>query len=135
MFVQHGEEFWWGLGADSAGTQSELSLKFLPHDWQSSDDVQVNLEGQSFTVHDPLLKADPRKVVRVIIPPEVSIGALIPIAELRDHDLSLLIMAIALVDTEARRLGRWRMLPRLASGLPEPIRGLGSGRQTGHYRP
>jgi hypothetical protein len=27
------------------------------------------------------------------------------------------------------------MLPRLASGLPEPIRGLGSGRQNGHYRP
>lgn len=135
VFVQHGEEYWWGLGADGAGTQAELSIKFLPHNWQSSDDVQVNLEGQRFTVHDPLLKSDPRKVVSVIIPADVSIGELIPIAELREHDLSLLIMAIALVDTEDRRLNRWRILPRLASGLPEPIRGLGSGRQTGHYRP
>ena len=71
----------------------------------------------------------------VIIPADVSIGELIPIAELREHDLSLLIMAIAFVDTEDRRLNRWRILPRLASGLPEPVRGLGSGRQTGHYRP
>jgi len=135
VFVQHGEEYWWGLGADGAGTLAQLSIKFLPHNWQWSDDVQVNLEGQRFTVHDPLLKADPRKVVSVIIPAQVSIGELIPIAELREHDLSLLIMAIALVYTEARRLNRWRMLPQLASGLPEPIRGLGSGRQTGHYRP
>jgi hypothetical protein len=135
MFVRHGQEYWWGLGADGAGTQAEVSIKFLPHNWQSSDDVQVNLEGQRFTVHDPLLKEDPRNIVSVIIPAEVSIGELIPIAELREHDLSLLIMMIAVVDTEAGRLNRWRMLPRLASGLPEPIRGLGSGRQAGHYRP
>jgi hypothetical protein len=134
-FVQHGEEYWWGLGTHGAGTQAELSIKFLPHNWRSSDDVQVNLEGLRFNVHDPLLKSDPQKVVSVIIPAEVSIGELIPIAELRQHNLSLLIMAIALVDTEARRLDRWRMLPRIASVLPEPIRGLGSGRQTGHYRP
>jgi hypothetical protein len=134
-FVRHGEEYWWGLRADGAGTQVSPSIKFIPHDWDSSEDVQVNLDGQRFTVHDPLLKADPRKVVSVIIPAEVSIGELIPIAELRQHNLTLLIMAIALVDTEARRLNRWRILPRIASGLPEPIRGLGSGRQTGHYRP
>jgi hypothetical protein len=95
VFVQHGEEYWWGLRADGAGTQAELSIKFFPHNWQSSDDFQVDLEGQRFTVHDPLLKADPRKVVSVIIPAEVSIGELIPVADLREHDLSLLILAIA----------------------------------------
>jgi hypothetical protein len=134
-FVQHGEEYWWGLRTAGAGTQAELSIKFFPHNWQSSDDVQVNVEGHRFTVDDPLLKADPRKVVSVIIPAEANIGELIRIADLREHDLSFLILAIAGADTEARRLNRWRMLPRLASGLPEPIRGLGSGRQTGHSRP
>jgi hypothetical protein len=52
VFMQHGQEYRWGLRADGAGTEAELSIKFFPLNWLSSDDVQVTVEGQRFNVHE-----------------------------------------------------------------------------------
>jgi hypothetical protein len=121
----------WGLRPEEPSSALNLRASFFPHDWSASDDVQINLSWQRVTVTDPDLKADPRPFVGVTLPSEAFTGDLTPIAIVEKHGLELSWIAFAEGDTERRRHDRWRVRPDLTAALPEPLRGLTSGHQTG----
>jgi hypothetical protein len=62
------------------------------------------------------------------IPHEV--WTLVPPARLAEHGLTLSVVALSAADTERRRLGKWRVLPELASYLPSRCSAMASGRQS-----
>jgi len=54
----------------------------------------------------------------------------VPPARLAEHGLTLSVVALSAADTERRRLGKWRVLPELASYLPSRCSAMASGRQS-----
>lgn len=134
VFLDDGREIAWGLSADPSSTEPELRASFFPYDWSQSDDVQVNFGWQRRTVTDAALKNDPREIVRLTSPDAATTGTVVCLAELPSHGIALSAMAIAETDTERRREGRWRLKPELAAALPEHLRPLASGHQSGVIR-
>jgi hypothetical protein len=134
VFLTRGPDTEWGLRPDEAATEIVLPASFFPHDWSSSDEVQVNFGWRMATVTDPALKSDPREVVKVTAPTTAETGEVFQVAELPPHAITLAAIAIVDRDIERRRLDRWRIKPELASKLPEQLAPLTSGHQSGVVR-
>ncbi len=131
VLVTHAGETSWGLVAAAPSTDLALRVAFFPHDWSTSDVVQVSFEWQRVAVTDARLKEDPRGAVEVRLPPRPISGEPIPVVAVPDHDLELAVLVLAEQDTESRRMGRWRIKPALATELPEDLMPLASGHQHG----
>ncbi len=58
--VVHAGETQWALGAQEPARELELSVKFHPWRWRTSDAVQINFEGRRIRVTDRALKQDAR---------------------------------------------------------------------------
>jgi hypothetical protein len=124
----------WGLSRRLPATRFTLGVRFSPHAWKTSDGVQINFGGRRVTVTDPVLKEDPRGSVAVTLPETAETGGLIPVCEVPEHGISVVVLGIAERDTEERRNERWRVRPRLASRLPAGLEPLASGYQSGVIR-
>jgi hypothetical protein len=124
----------WGLRPEAASELIEISLDFFPHDWSTSDRVQINFGWRRITVTDPDLKADPRRFADVVLPDEATTGQMIPVCEISSHAIEVGLVALAQQDTEARRLDRWRLRPQLLDALPPNLAMLADGRQSGVVR-
>jgi len=133
--LRSGNELRWRAVADPASTAVELRLSFFPSDWQRSDEVEVNFGYERISLSDEALKRDPRRVLLLTAPASARTGAVLALAELASHDLSLSALALAEADTQRRRMQRWRVRPRLAEALPEQLLPLASGAQGGVIRP
>jgi hypothetical protein len=134
IFLSVGQYTEWGLLSDAASQEMELGVSFFPSDWRRSDDVQVNFAGRRAQVTDSALKSDPRDVVKVTAPETAETGEVFDVAELPADAISLMAVEVANVDTESRRHHRWRIKPRLAASLPEPLVPLTSGRQSRSFK-
>jgi hypothetical protein len=121
----------WGLSRKLPATRFTLEVHFFPHAWKTSDDVQINFGGRRGTVTDRALKEDPRGIVAVTLPEAAETGCLIPVFEVPEHGISVVVLGIAGRDTEERRNERWRVRPHLASRLPVGLEPLASGYQSG----
>lgn len=120
-----------GLLPDVPSAVAEIDLHFFPHNWSASDVVRVSFGWREVTVVDPELKANPRASTALTFPPRPTAGRVLPVCQIGRHDITLALMAIARQDTQSRRLGRWRVRPRLAAALPPQLVALTSGRQHG----
>ena len=124
-------EVHWGLRPEAASERIEIPLDFFPHDWSTSDRVQINFGWRRITVTDPNLKADPRRFADILLPDTATTGQMIPVCQISQHAVGVALVALAQEDTEARRLDRWRVRPDLTNALPSGLAALTSGRQSG----
>lgn len=124
-------EVQWGHRPEAASELIEIPLDFFPHDWSTSDRVQINFGWRRITVMDPALKADPRRFADVVLPDTATTGQLIPVCRISQHAIEVALVALAQQDTQARRLDRWRVRPDLVDALPADLAVLTSGRQSG----
>jgi hypothetical protein len=129
--VAHGGETQWALGAQEPARELELSAKFHPWRWRTSDAVQINFEGRRIRVDDRALKQDARNVAVVTAPQQAPTCEVVPVLDLPAHGIALAFIAFAEGDTEVRRLGRWRVDPAVTAQLAEHLAPLASGYQTG----
>ena len=77
------------------------------------------------------MKTDPRRFADIVLPDTATTGQLIPVCRISQHAIEVALVALALQDTEARRLDRWRLRPQLVEALPPDLAMLASGRQSG----
>jgi hypothetical protein len=124
----------WGLSPKVPATRFTLAVNFFPHAWKTSDGVQINFGWRRVTVTDPALKEDPRTSVAVTLPATAETGSLVPVCEVPEHGISVVVLGIASQDTEERRNDRWRVRPDLASHLPAGLEPLATGHQSGVIR-
>ena len=125
------DEALWGLVAREPETELELSVAFFPDDWATSDSVVISFGWQQIRVTDGTLKADPRAAVEVALPSKARTGDTILVAKLPAHSIEIALLALAVADTERRRMDRWRVRPALAADLPPRLAPLTSGHQHG----
>jgi len=129
--VTRGGETQWALGAQEPAREVELTAKFRPWRWRTSDAVHVNFEGRRTRVDDRALKQDARNVAVVTAPQQAPTCEVVPVLDVPAHGIALAFIAFAERDTEVRRLGRWRVNPAVTSQLAEHLAPLASGYQTG----
>lgn len=127
-------EVQWGLRPEAASELIEIPLDFFPHDWSTSDRIQINFGWRRITVTDPDLKADPRRFTDVVLPDTATTGQVIPVCQISRHAIEVALVALARQDTEARRLDRWRLRPKLVDALSPDLAVLASGGQSGVAR-
>lgn len=131
VFLSQRGETGWGLLQAEPATVLVLRAGFSPFDWARSEDVQVSFEWQRINVTDRDLKLNPRDVVQVTAPAQARTAELVKVAELPSHGITMEAAAFAETDTERRRHDRWRVRPTLTERLPERLRPLGGGQQSG----
>jgi hypothetical protein len=129
--LTHGNETHWGLQSDEPAAELELSAKFFPWRWRTSEAVQVSFEGRRTRVTDAALKQDARAVALVTAPASARTGEITSVLQLPAHAITLSFIAFAEGDTETRRLHRWRVKPAVMAQLAERLAPLASGYQSG----
>jgi hypothetical protein len=131
VVFQRGRDVAWGLPSDQARQEAGLCVSFTPADWQNSDRVTIGLGWRITLVEDVALKEDPRRSVDVLAPETATTGAVITVARIPRHDITLSVLPLDVLDVEARRESRWRVRPDLRDSLPTYLADMASGRQSG----
>jgi hypothetical protein len=129
--LERGGETHWGLRPEEPARELELSARFFPWRWRTSDAVQVGFEGRRTRVTDRALKQDARAVAEIVAPASARTRQRTELMRLPAHAIVLAFLAFAQEDTETTRLGRWRLSAAVASELPELLAPLASGYQSG----
>ena len=134
VLLRCADEMQWGFLDRAPAAAIDLVVKFFRHDWNHSEQVQVNFECKRCTVVDARLKRDPREVVEMVLPEDMVTGAIAALAEVSGCDVTVSVIAFALSDTRRRRDLRWRLDPALVHSLPSHLGSLASGSQAGTFR-
>ena len=129
--MERGGETHWGLQPEEPARELELSVRFSPWRWRTSDAVQIGFEGRRIRVIDRALKQDARDVAEITAPGSARTREITGVMRLPAHGIALAFLAFSQEDTETTRLGRWRLSPAVAAELPERLAPLASGYQTG----
>jgi hypothetical protein len=129
--LERAGETQWGLHPEEPARELELSVRFAPWRWRTSDAVQIGFEGRKIRVIDRALKQDARDVAEITAPGRARTREITGVMRLPAHGIALAFLAFAEADTEATRLGRWRLSPAVAAELPARLAPLASGYQTG----
>lgn len=129
--LEHGRETHWGLLPDEPAQELELSARFSPWRWRTSEAVQISFAGRHIRISDAALKQSARDVATIPAPGHTETREVMSVLRLDDHAITLAVIAFALADTEERPLGRWRVRPEVAAQLPGRFASLASGYQSG----
>ena len=133
---------WVRSGRKSAATALVIRLAFLPYDWKSSSELQINLSQRAFhelsslqvAVHDASLKRDPRGLVKFDLTEGgiAETGSLIRAATITSQEpISAGLVVVAQSDTESCRGSRWRIRRRIPVEPPCALSFLTTGRRSG----
>jgi hypothetical protein len=143
LLLGDGSGLHWGRsGRKSAATVLVIRLAFLPYDWKSSDELQINLSQRSryelnsvrVAVHDASLKQNPSELVKLDLTDGgvVETGSLIRLATITSHQfISAGLVVAAQSDTESCRCSRWRIRRRIPVEPPFALSFLTTERRSG----